>query len=159
MLEALMGDSLVVVAAIFFMSLVGAYILFAILKSVAQISNKAYQAGGALAGFIILYLTMFQSYQSLHHIEVTEKELKVAKKSLEKNEINGTIIPNSQTAKIVIATQQTDADDNGKFKLLAKCISPEDDDVKVYVIFQDGRYRSLRIPSTDKMKNLEIRTQ
>ena len=159
MFDSLLSESLFVVTAMFFMSLIGAYILFAVLKSVAQINNKAYQAGGALAGFIILYATLFQSYQSLHHIEVTEKELKTAQKLLEKNEINGTLIPSSQTAKIVLAIQQTDADDNGKFKLLAKCINPEDDDVKVFVISQDGRYRSLRIASMDKMKNIEIRTQ
>lgn len=159
MFDSLLSESLFVVAAMFFMSLIGAYILFAVLKSVAQINNKAYQAGGALAGFIILYATLFQSYQSLHHIEETENNLKAAQKHLEKNEINGTIIPTSQTAKIVLATQQTDADDNGKFKLLAKCINPVDDDVKVYVISQDGRYRSLRISSMDKMKNLEIKTQ
>lgn len=154
-----MSHSLVVVAAIFLMSLVGAYILFAVLKSVAQISNKAYQAGGALAGFIILYGTMFQSFQSLHNIEKTENELRAAQNKLDNIEINGTITPSSHNDKIVLAAQQTDADDNGKFKLLAKCISPEDDDVKVYVISPDGRYKSWRISSKEQMKNIQINTQ
>ena len=159
MIETLMRESLVVVIMIFLMSMAGAYILFKTLKATAIIKNAKFQAGGALAGFIILYATMFQSFQSLHNIEETESKLKIALKSLERSEIDGTIFPSAQDAKIVLAVQQTDADDNGKFKLLAKCISPEDDDIKVYVISGNGGYKSLRISSKEQMKGLQIRTE
>lgn len=158
MLQSLMNESLFVVIAIFLMSLIGAYILFKILKATAAIKNEKFHAGGALAGFIILYGTMFQSYQSLHYIEETENKLKVAQKALERDEINGKLVPNAQNAKIVLATQQTDADDDGNFRLLTQCINPEDEDIKVYVISQDGRYKSLRISSKDQMKGIQIKS-
>lgn len=76
---SLTSNSLVVVITIFILSLIGAYILFKVLRATAMIKNTKFQAGGALAGFIILYGTMFQSYQRLQNVKEIEGRLKEAK--------------------------------------------------------------------------------
>ena len=78
---------------------------------------------------------------------------------LDKTKVLGATDWVHHTDKIVLAVQQTDADDDGRFKLLAKCISPEDDDVKVFVISQDGKYKSKRILSSEHMRDINIKTQ
>ena len=57
-----MANDLVAVTALFFCSLVAAVVLFAVLKSTAVITKKEYQVGGAAAGFLLIYATLFGSY-------------------------------------------------------------------------------------------------
>lgn len=152
---------IIVVIVIFLMSLIGAYILFKILKSTAVMNNAKYQAGGALAGFIILYGTIFGSYHSLQNVSEIRKELDKARllqDNLGERQINGTIIPSDRNAKIVLAVQQTGADDSGNFRLLARCIDPKNDDLKIFVIHED-KYQFKRISSRDDINHLQIKTQ
>ena len=56
---------LVVVSVIFALSLVGAFVLFKFLKSAAIIKRPGYQAGGALAGFLLIFGALYVSYSEL----------------------------------------------------------------------------------------------
>lgn len=60
-----MENTLVVLTLIFSLSLIAAIVLFKILKSTALVKKAGYQAGGALAGFIIIYTTLYYSYTSI----------------------------------------------------------------------------------------------
>ncbi len=62
-----------IVAAYFLLSLVGAYVLFKVLKSSALIQRPGYQAGGALAGFLLIFGTLVLSQQKLSASEVDEE--------------------------------------------------------------------------------------
>lgn len=158
MLDTSISSGLDAVIVIFSMSLFGSYVLFKILKATAVIKNEKFQAGGALAGFIILYVTMFQSYQPLRDAKDTENKLAETRALLANRTIKGSLIPNLSNTKIILATQQTDTDSEGKFKLLTKCINPDDDDIKVYVISANGSFVSRRLSSMEQMDNFNITT-
>lgn len=51
--------AIIFVWLLFLLSLSGAYVLFKFLESVAQIDKASYRAGGALAGFLIIFGTLF----------------------------------------------------------------------------------------------------
>lgn len=57
---------IMVVAVIFMLSLGGAIVLFKFLKSSALVKRAGYQAGGALAGFLLIYGTLFYSYEKMN---------------------------------------------------------------------------------------------
>lgn len=57
--------SITIVVIIFILSLAGAYVLFKLLKSTAVIKKTGYQAGGALAGFLLIYGMLFYSYDKM----------------------------------------------------------------------------------------------
>ncbi len=69
----------------FVLSLIGAFVLFKLLKSTAVIKKAGYQAGGALAGFLLIYSTLYYSYERMLKYEpqswtvegIIEKEGKV----------------------------------------------------------------------------------
>lgn len=70
MLEIVREDVNLWAAVIFFLlSLIGAVVLFKLLKSTAIIKKAGYQAGGALAGFLLIYGTLFYSYESMSKVE------------------------------------------------------------------------------------------
>lgn len=54
-----------VVVIIFLASLLATYILFRVLKSTANIKNRGVQAGGAIAGFILVFLLLSNFYMKL----------------------------------------------------------------------------------------------
>jgi hypothetical protein len=54
-----------ILSIIFSLSLIAAIVLFKVLKSTAIVKKAGYQAGGALAGFIIIYGSLYQSYSTL----------------------------------------------------------------------------------------------
>ena len=56
---------LAVITVIFLLSLLGAVALFKFLKSTAMIKKAGYQAGGAVAGFLLIYGTLYASFHSL----------------------------------------------------------------------------------------------
>lgn len=55
----------IIVGIIFVLSLGGAIVLFRFLKSSAMIRKAGYQAGGALAGFLLIYGTLYYSSANL----------------------------------------------------------------------------------------------
>ena len=60
---------LVTVVVMFTLSLVAAFILFKVLKSSALIEKAGYRAGGALAGFLLVYAALYSSFQRLVQAE------------------------------------------------------------------------------------------
>lgn len=161
-----MSTSLLVTGVICILSLVGAVVLFKFLKSSALIKNKTYQAGGAIAGFIIIFLTLIAAYNQLEknssvHLkeELAKAQLEITslRESSQQSQINGKIIPYNKYTKIVLAVNQTDPDSTGQFRLLANCIDPEKDDVKIYVISENGGYKSKAILSKQEMADILIK--
>ncbi len=55
----------VIVGIVFILSLTGAFILFKFFKSTAIIKNKNYQAGGDIAGFILIFGALYGAYDTL----------------------------------------------------------------------------------------------
>lgn len=60
----MINSVLFAVSVIFALSLIGAYVLFKLLKSTAIVKKAGYQAGGALAGFLIIFGTLFYAYNT-----------------------------------------------------------------------------------------------
>jgi len=54
------------VSIIFGLSLIGSIVLFKFLKSSATITKPTYRAGGAVAGFILIYGLLFTSFKTLY---------------------------------------------------------------------------------------------
>ncbi len=140
-----MNINLLVIVIFFFLSLIGAYVLFKFLESSAIIKNKKYQAGGAMAGFILIFGILFGAYYKLEANKVQQ--------------IEGTIIPYTQFTKIILAVKQTDPDTNGNFRLSANCIDLDRDDVKIFVLSRDGQTVTKNIFKKEDMKGLKIKTQ
>lgn len=139
-----MNVNLLVIVILFFLSLTGAYVLFRFLESSAVINDKRYKAGGAIAGFILIYGILFGGYFKLEANKIQK--------------IEGTITPNQQFSKIVLAIKQTDPDMHGKFRLSANCIDLDKDDVKIYVITGNGQAISKQIFKEEDMENVKIQT-
>lgn len=137
-----MDFNVLVIVIFFFLSLIGAYVLFRFLDSQAIIDDKRYKAGGAIAGFILIYGCLFGAYYKL---EANKTEL-----------IEGTITPYKQFTKVVLAVKQTDPDTNGNFRMSANCIDLAKDDVKVYVFSEDGMSVSKNIFSKEDLKGMKI---
>ncbi len=67
-----MPTQLIVAAVLFLLSLLGAYVLFKVLKSAALIKRPGYQAGGALAGFLLLFGTLTMAHFKLSAVEIND---------------------------------------------------------------------------------------
>ncbi len=61
-------NPLLTIGIIFSLSLVGAIVLFKCLKSSAMIQKASYQAGGAVAGFILIYSMLYYSYSEINAV-------------------------------------------------------------------------------------------
>ena len=62
----MISSPLVAISIFFVLSLIGAIVLFRYLKSSATITKPGYQAGGAIAGFLLIYAILYTSYISIH---------------------------------------------------------------------------------------------
>jgi len=58
--------TLIPIIVIFCLSLIGSFILFKFLKSSATIKKATYQAGGAIAGFLLIYGLLFSTFKSVY---------------------------------------------------------------------------------------------
>jgi hypothetical protein len=67
--EENMNIMLIPLSVMFTLSLVGSVILFRFLKSSATIKKKSYQAGGAIAGFILIYGLLYASFNGMYKNE------------------------------------------------------------------------------------------
>ncbi len=73
-----------IIAAVFFMlSLVGAYVLFKVLKSSAVITRPGYRAGGALAGFLLLFGSLNMTHYKLSAVELEKTDRNALKGQVE----------------------------------------------------------------------------
>ena len=138
--------SAVIVVVFFLCSLAASYVLFKLLRSQARVGKSSWQAGGALAGFVIVFLAMQTTYKSISDIEsvkgrlnATEAELKSVKAQLAAKTITGKIQPNLVETKVVLAVAATDPDGNGRFRVDGRCLDPVTDDLRLYFI-REGRH-------------------
>jgi hypothetical protein len=113
-----------VVAIIFLLSLTGAYVLFKFLKSYARIQRKDYQAGGALAGFLLIYAALYSSFDRIEQARITEaRSAREAAQSAQSWTIEGRAMRSDTTVHdgIVVTYQPPEpmavSDKGGNFRL------------------------------------------
>jgi len=142
-------------------------VLFKFFENTAMVKSKQFQAGGAIAGFIIIFILLTNAYAKLKNdtVEKLKEELETARMEIERANhkltpacIDGVITPYEKDAKIVLAVQQTDADMTGRFKFSAICVDPDNDDVKLYLI-SPTNYKFMRIDSKQSMRNINFPTK
>ncbi len=159
-----MTFNLILVSCFFCLSLVGAVVLFKFFQNTAVVKTKQVQAGGAIAGFIIIFMLLTYCYEKIKNdteeklradLKSVQQELEEAKQKLAPDIINGVIVPYENDATIVLAVQQTDPDMQGKFKFSAPCVDPDSNNVKLYLI-SPTKFRSLLIDSKQSMKNISF---
>lgn len=166
-MEAIFIKSLNLWAGVIFslLSLFCTFILFKFLKSTAIIKNTKYKAGGAIAGFVILFaaLTAFYDSKTSDELNKLREENSLLQEKLKESPINGVFTPATEEAennKIVLVVAETQPDMRGRFKLVASCIDPKKDDVKLYILSNHGSgYKNVSFASKDEMTNVEIPTK
>jgi hypothetical protein len=138
-----------VVAGLFALSLLSAVVLFKFLKSTALIKNANYQAGGAIAGFIIVYGMLHWSYgqnagydQTIatqkQTIDDKDAELQKLRQFTHEVTLSGTITPSTQDTLVQITAWEAPTDISGAFSLKAPCLQGSDQ--AKLLITQNGQY-------------------
>ena len=163
-----MYPTLLVVAILFLLSLSAAVILFKYLESWATVTDKRYQAGGAIAGFIIIFGILYSAYYTIEmrgyktleaeHEKLQDEYKKLSDKHQKLSQmsvISGNISPYQQYTKVVLAVKETDLDPTGDFQLRVRCIDPKEDDIRVHVIMPDKPV-FYNIHSQEQMTNIKI---
>jgi hypothetical protein len=145
--------TLAIIAGIFLLSLVGAVVLFKFFVSTAIIKGKTYQAGGEIAGFILLYSVLYGSYYKIE--EKDYSEYKAIAEEMAPKPITGRITPYKKHTKVILAVKETDPDSSGRFRLQASAVDPVNNDVRLYVITED-QFIPYDIYSLAEMKDVEI---
>jgi hypothetical protein len=136
-----MDPILIIVSILFVLSLLGATVLFKFFKSSAIIKNKKYQAGGAIAGFILIFGVLYTTYANIEAKKYEDlvqqnKQLKNKYDLLKTNydeqmnkklQIKGRINPfHSGYTRIILTGNEVNPDSDGKFSLEAPCLDPKD---------------------------------
>jgi hypothetical protein len=138
-----------IVAGLFAFSLLAAVVLFRFLKSTALIKNKDYQAGGSIAGFIIVYGMLHWSYtQTAGYtqtiaaqkatIDQQNQTLAKLKKFTDELTVSGTVSPITDDTLVMISAWESPADSSGTFNVKAPCLLGSDQ--AQLVIIQQGHY-------------------
>jgi len=135
-------NSALAVAIIFALSLLGAVVLFRFFKSSAIIKKKAYQAGGAVAGFAIVYSLLFGSYYQIERLEKQKLEaaiqaLEEKVKRLDIDVVSGVVAPDNQPVKVRLVIDAVEPDSDGKFKFKVPRILLESPTAALYAITDD----------------------
>ena len=117
------------VSIFFLLSLIGAVVLFKFLRSAALIKNSKYQAGGAVAGFLLIYGALFGSYSRL----VEASTIRVA----------GTVSPSQYPLKVILAMGEAAPDSNGNFSIDTARVDVSRVPVKVLVLTDDNHVFAL----------------
>lgn len=135
-------NSALAVAIIFALSLLGAVVLFRFFKSSAIIKKKAYQAGGAVAGFAIVYSLLFGSYYQIERLEKQKLEaaiqaLEEKVKKLDIDVVSGVVAPDNQPVKVRLVIDAVEPDSDGKFKFKVPRILLESPTAALYAITDD----------------------
>ena len=121
------------------LSLGASVVLFKLLKSSAVVQTAKYQAGGALAGFVIIFSSLYFCYdriEATHHQHLPEI-------------IDGTIEPGMRAEDlpalpVSLSVSTNNPDSNGNFRLETPCtIDPELTELQVFVL-REGKLISRR---------------
>lgn len=137
-LAATMNVPLLVVACLFGLSLFAAVILFKFLQSTALIENKRYRAGGAIAGFIIVYGMLHTSYAQLSGYSAQKQELNRLLQFTKEATLSGTVTPSTSDTLVLVSAWEAPTDISGAFSVKTPCMQGSDQ-VKL-VITQQGRH-------------------
>jgi hypothetical protein len=159
-------NPLLVVCVLFFISLFAAWILFRFLKSTAIVRNKQYQAGGALAGFLIVFSATYVSYVKISDfqgeinrykqlVDGLNTTIKENQDFIAARYIEGTVDPYSSQTKIVLAIAEADLPVNKKFRIASPCVDLKKGKYALYVI-QEGRNFPYEIFPDENISDLKI---
>lgn len=149
-------ESLKVVIVLFVLSLVGALVLFKFFVSFALIKGKTYQAGGAIAGFILLYILLFYSHSKINDFQKCKDEKEKCEEDLQIQTIKGEVSEyDGELVKIILSVRQTEPDSNGRYILKAPGLDPENNDIQVHVL-TDNRHKFFTILTIEEMDNFQI---
>lgn len=140
-------EPLWVISMIFCLSLLGAWVLFRLLGATAVVKTAKYKAGGAAAGFVIVYGTLYGSYYQ------------IAKDYRPQMTVEGSLSPAPARTQVILAVAKAEPEDDGSFSLKAPWLDPKDTELAIYVVSED-RHVWKKVRSTEEMKGkLKIRTE
>ena len=164
--------SLIVIAALFGMSLLAAYVLFKILQSTATVSKPEYQLGGAAAGFVVILSLLSFTYIQVNdktnetklskaQQQITELQEKVAlgKACLDAAKLEvtyaGTVSPPLRDANVVFAVTEAKIQEDGRFAFKVRNVNPKDLP-SIYVIGPQSHPPYKQLFPEDKTTELTI---
>ena len=130
---------LIVVSVIFLLSLIGAAVLFKFFESSALVKSRKYKAGGAVAGFIIIYALLYGSFDRIQQSQYDAEECRQLQ---EVYQVSGKIIPKPDLGHVILAAAVEFPDMDGRFNLEARCLDKTDSngELRIYVIDQEGEF-------------------
>ena len=162
---------LLVITALFSMSLIAAWVLFKILHSTATVTKPQYQLGGAAAGFVvilsILSITYIQVNGKLNDVQSAqqrisdlEKKLELGKSCLEAEESEvtyaGTVSPALQEANVISVVTEAKVQQDGRFAFQSNV--PPSKLPSIYVIGPGSHTPYKQVFPEDKTTELTIPT-
>jgi hypothetical protein len=161
------SNPLVVVPILFGLSMLAAVILFKFFQATAFITTKEYQLGGAIAGFVIVYLMLNSSYNTIsgakdnlavrdEKIEHMSKELGELQRYSAAHYVEGVVDPYSEKTKVILAVTETDLPVNKQFRLSAPCIDPSKGRLELYIL-KEGRVFPYEIFPNEDITKVNIR--
>jgi len=135
-------NSAIAVGVVFTLSLVGAVVLFRFLKSSALIKAKTYRAGGAVAGFAIIYYLLSGSYYKIEALKNQElksriEDLKEQLKQLDTTIVSGEVEPDRQPVKVRLVFDAVEPDSEGKFNFQVPRVVLDSPTAALYAITDD----------------------
>lgn len=166
--------SLIIIIVLFLLSLTAAVILFAFFKSTAVVTSKRYQAGGAIAGFIIVFGLLHLSFVKVAGYEnkikglqdtITKKTTKITNLETEitgyqaftkVHDVSGRVDPYSDKTKVALVLSEADLPINRKFRLSAPCLDLKNSRTALYII-QEGRQHLYEIFPDQDLSALDIK--
>jgi len=147
-----------IVAGLFTLSLVSAVVLFKFLKSTALIKNENYQAGGSIAGFIIVYGMLQWSFTQTagytDQIASLTSQVQALQQATRDLTVTGTVTPSTSDTQVLIAGWEAPTDMSGAFSLKAPCLDGSDQ--AKLVIVQQGRYFMKYITPGDSKIDVQL---
>jgi hypothetical protein len=163
---------LVVITVLFGLSLLAAWVLFALLKSSAVVNKPQYQLGGAAAGFVVILTLLSVTYIQVDDnnkqdtINTLTMQLSQAKDAVKKGTAciadraaevtySGTVTPPLKEATVVLGVSEVPLQQNGMFAIKVHNVKPSDFPY-IYVIGADSRAPYKQVFATDNPADLTI---
>jgi hypothetical protein len=145
----------IIISLLFALSLFGAVILFAVLKSTAMIKTPKYQAGGALAGFILIFGILAYTYYKVEDIASLQAQINRLQGYVKPKEISGVVAVDPADTKVILAVAMSDISATKRFQIKAPCVDQQKGLYTLYVI-QEGRSYSYDVQPNDKLSEITI---
>jgi len=136
-------------SVIFILSLGGSFVLFKFLKSSATVKKPTFQAGGALAGFIIIYGLLFTTFNSWYQCRPDEWSIKGVVN------LEGASIHDGISVKYIPPSPTTYSERSGNFRLENVKIFPEEGLPEIQFFIESDNYLPQLI-EMNKMKQGEL---